>query len=40
MSLQQPAQHVASPGANLPGGAPIRLTTPDEDGPFGQLGEN
>ena len=27
-------------GANLLGGAPIRLTTPDEDCPFGQLGEN
>ena len=27
-------------GANLLGGAPIRLTTPDEDGPFGQLGDN
>ena len=28
------------PGANLLGGASIRLTTPDEDGPFGQLGDN
>ena len=27
-------------GANILGGAPIRLTTSDEDGPFGQLGEN
>ena len=27
-------------GANLLGGAPIRFTTPDEDGPFGQLGDN
>ena len=27
-------------GANLLGGAPMRLTTPDEDCPFGQLGEN
>ena len=27
-------------GANLLGGAPIRLTTHDEDGTFDQLGEN
>ena len=27
-------------GANLLGGAPIRLTTADQDCPFGQLGDN
>ena len=26
--------------ANVLGGAPIRLTTTEEDGPFGQLGDN
>ena len=32
-SLQRPTEHVVSLGANLLGGAPIRLTTSDEDGP-------
>ena len=27
-------------GANLLGGAPTRLTTADQDCPFGQLGDN